>query len=262
MNTPEAFLADILADPASDTTRLIFADWLEEYGEQPERAEFIRIQCELARREATPLDEPCRCTREVSLSEYRAGIYCWPCRRRLGPIKALHRREEELWYSPAKGFDGSLPGDWTYTIGAPDPDSTRPCAVVRRGFVAEIALSCADFMQHAASIFQAAPVEAVRLTDKKPYWNGIGYCWYAVDRSHPSMNVPPNAELPRKLYRVLTRGIPSIVASRFVHFNSEQAALSALAPACVELGREWARKAQPPAQPQEADSASATVTRL
>src|SRR5262249_32452387 len=31
-----------------DIVRLVFADWLEEHG-QPERAEFIRIQCELER---------------------------------------------------------------------------------------------------------------------------------------------------------------------------------------------------------------------
>jgi uncharacterized protein (TIGR02996 family) len=44
----EAFLKAILADPEDDTVRLIYADWLEEYGEL-DRAEFIRLQCEAAR---------------------------------------------------------------------------------------------------------------------------------------------------------------------------------------------------------------------
>lgn len=41
----EDFLAAIIADPADDTKRLIYADWLEENGEG-ERAEFIRGQIE------------------------------------------------------------------------------------------------------------------------------------------------------------------------------------------------------------------------
>lgn len=43
----DAFLRAIAANPDDDTVRLIFSDWLEEHGD-PERAEFIRIQCELA----------------------------------------------------------------------------------------------------------------------------------------------------------------------------------------------------------------------
>ncbi|VTS01326.1 leucine-rich repeat-containing protein typical subtype : Leucine-rich repeat-containing protein typical subtype OS=Herpetosiphon aurantiacus (strain ATCC 23779 / DSM 785) GN=Haur_4051 PE=4 SV=1: LRR_6: LRR_6: LRR_6: LRR_6: LRR_6: LRR_6 [Gemmata massiliana] len=43
-----SFINAILADPADDTVRLTFADWLDEH-EQPDRAEFIRIQVKLAR---------------------------------------------------------------------------------------------------------------------------------------------------------------------------------------------------------------------
>jgi uncharacterized protein (TIGR02996 family) len=44
----EALLRAICASPEEDTPRLMFADWLDEHGES-ERAEFIRLQCELAR---------------------------------------------------------------------------------------------------------------------------------------------------------------------------------------------------------------------
>ncbi len=46
----------ILAEPREDTVRLVFADWLEEHGNQSERrlAEFIRAQVELARWGAYP----------------------------------------------------------------------------------------------------------------------------------------------------------------------------------------------------------------
>lgn len=44
----DALFAAVCANPEEDTPRLMFADWLDEHGE-PERAEFIRLQCELAR---------------------------------------------------------------------------------------------------------------------------------------------------------------------------------------------------------------------
>jgi uncharacterized protein (TIGR02996 family) len=52
----KAFLDDIVANGDDDTPRLVYADWLDEYG-QPERAEFIRAQVELER---LPLDSPGR----------------------------------------------------------------------------------------------------------------------------------------------------------------------------------------------------------
>ena len=43
----DAFLATIRAAPADDLPRLVYADWLDEHGD-PARAEFVRVQCELA----------------------------------------------------------------------------------------------------------------------------------------------------------------------------------------------------------------------
>jgi uncharacterized protein (TIGR02996 family) len=48
MSIDQAFLTDILEHSHDDAPRLVYADWLEENGD-PERAEFIRAQCELAR---------------------------------------------------------------------------------------------------------------------------------------------------------------------------------------------------------------------
>jgi len=48
MSDEKALLAAIWKHPHEDTARLVFADWLQENG-HPERAEFIRVQCELAR---------------------------------------------------------------------------------------------------------------------------------------------------------------------------------------------------------------------
>jgi uncharacterized protein (TIGR02996 family) len=46
MSDEKALLAAIWEHPHEDTPRLVYADWLQENG-QPERAEFIRVQCEM-----------------------------------------------------------------------------------------------------------------------------------------------------------------------------------------------------------------------
>jgi uncharacterized protein (TIGR02996 family) len=56
MNAGDAFLGDIIEHPDDDAPRLIYADWLDDQG-QPERAEFIRLQCLLA---SLPQDDPSR----------------------------------------------------------------------------------------------------------------------------------------------------------------------------------------------------------
>ncbi len=47
LNDRQAFLDYITANLDDDTPRLVYADWLQEHGED-ERAEFIRVQCRLA----------------------------------------------------------------------------------------------------------------------------------------------------------------------------------------------------------------------
>lgn len=46
----DAFLRAICASPDDDTPRLVFADWLDDHGE-PQRADFIRVQCEMEQAE-------------------------------------------------------------------------------------------------------------------------------------------------------------------------------------------------------------------
>lgn len=47
MTEREAFIEAIAANPRDDTLRLVFADWLQENGEE-DRAEYIRLACEVA----------------------------------------------------------------------------------------------------------------------------------------------------------------------------------------------------------------------
>ena len=84
----DAFLRDIRADPDDPGPRLVFADWLEERGDP--RAEFIRLDCELA---DPGLDDAARrgliSTHRALLGEQR--------KRCLARLKALGVRDIRFW---------------------------------------------------------------------------------------------------------------------------------------------------------------------
>jgi uncharacterized protein (TIGR02996 family) len=98
MSTEQALLAAIWENPHDDLPRLVYADWLEETGDavQSARAEFIRVQCELAE-----LDE-------------------WDDRR-----PPLEEREQQLWKKYAKKWKAELPADLRkrggFRRGFPEP---------------------------------------------------------------------------------------------------------------------------------------------
>jgi uncharacterized protein (TIGR02996 family) len=121
MSDDTAFLRAIIEHPGDDGPRLVYADWLDEQG-QAARAEFIRIQCELAADWSC-----CRCTRHQ-----RCGF----CR--------LQRRERELW-------GDAQPSEWFPTVPLPQTisqsvwegaiDNRLPTALIRRGFIDSLILS-------------------------------------------------------------------------------------------------------------------------
>lgn len=69
MSDSDALLAAIRQAPDDDAPRLIYADWLDEHG-QPERAEFIRVQIELAQKESPSLRK-----REAELLEEHHDLF-------------------------------------------------------------------------------------------------------------------------------------------------------------------------------------------
>lgn len=79
MSDEKALLASIWEQPHEDTPRLVYADWVQENG-QPERAEFIRLQCALARMDT---DDPERAK--------------------------LEKRERHLWTTHGRAFRRGLP---------------------------------------------------------------------------------------------------------------------------------------------------------
>src|SRR5262249_8029086 len=125
--THAGFLRAIIDDPASDMHRLVYADWLEERGD-PERAEFIRVQCELA--EWQGYSETCTC---AGIDEYHS------LRRR--ELELLHQHgpewADELW--PAKNYS------WHPIEGGCLSADAGVELLFRRGFVYQIHCTLADW---------------------------------------------------------------------------------------------------------------------
>jgi uncharacterized protein (TIGR02996 family) len=78
MTDEAALLAAILAHPDEDTPRLMYADWLDEHG-RPERAEFIRIQCDPSADEAA--EERAEELEERNRIKWLAGLPQFPLAR-------------------------------------------------------------------------------------------------------------------------------------------------------------------------------------
>ncbi len=121
MTDRDAFLAGIRASPDDDTVRLVFADWLEDNGE-PERAELIRLQCEL---------EPVR----EKLDDSR--------------VQALWQREEELLAEHFPRWAGEAAD-----LGIREPQFGP---VFVRGFPERICVSLDTLLSRGEQIFAACP---------------------------------------------------------------------------------------------------------
>lgn len=175
-------LSAVCADPADDGVRLAAADWLEEHGEA-ERSEFIRVQMELAAPVACEWEQtdgqPCP-QYNAKRPPYRVLVHCPSCAKG----ERLRRREWELldewWTEWAKPLSPKrLSEDW-HLWDTP---------VFRRGFVASITLTAADWLRHADALCwhpdqgrpcppTAQPITEVTLTtwpeldDRGPYGPG------------------------------------------------------------------------------------------
>jgi uncharacterized protein (TIGR02996 family) len=92
----ETLFANVLHQPADDMARLVLADWLDEHDE-PERAEFIRVQCRMDQL-------------QTAISWARNGRYCRHAAfaALVAEFRALRPRENELL---------AVPRDWLDVLG-------------------------------------------------------------------------------------------------------------------------------------------------
>jgi uncharacterized protein (TIGR02996 family) len=126
MTDHDALLAAIIANPADDTARLVYADWLAENGEA-DRGEFIRIDIELARTPPGTNDDQ---------------------RRRV----ALHTRRDELLKLHR--------ANWL----APFVPHAKEVAF-ERGFVSSLDISSQTFLKHAERWFAITPLTRVKFSN-------------------------------------------------------------------------------------------------
>jgi uncharacterized protein (TIGR02996 family) len=139
MTHDEAFLADIAEHPDEDAPRLVYADWLEDRGERA-RAEFVRLQCQLARLDRDDAQAASPRARAAELLRANWEEWVGPLRRLVGPNAS---RWGERWL--AGGFHPD--GLWKF----------------RRGFVDSLALDAETFIRRGDELFRLAPVRHLRL---------------------------------------------------------------------------------------------------
>src|SRR5262245_61459292 len=137
------FLGAIRESPRDDVPRLVYADWLDDHGDTA-RAEFIRVQCELARlpgkERRAELEH-----RERALLSANRGAWLGPLARVLSYPHCTFRRgfPEDLTVRPkvmvemAEAFDARVPaGRVTLYGGFGDPAMKALMACPRLGWVA------------------------------------------------------------------------------------------------------------------------------
>ncbi len=143
------FLKAICANPADDTARLVYADWLEEH-DQDERAEFIRVQIELHHMSA---DVPENCVpRWAELSARERELW------------ELHGRNNPDWfpiYSLPRFVTVEPAGCEGLSGGNGDIEATPV-----RGFVERVELSAAAWIEYGDAIVASPLVTKVTLTTR------------------------------------------------------------------------------------------------
>jgi uncharacterized protein (TIGR02996 family) len=134
--TPEVGFLRAMQEDEDDTSRLIFADWLDEHG-QPDRAEFIRLQCRLAKQVVPDVEGRLRAedlldahehewleglpqTGEIRPHSFQRGFLSWVD---VDSMEAFRRHAAALRQTTARNLrftdeDGSLPADWPEWAGA------------------------------------------------------------------------------------------------------------------------------------------------
>lgn len=167
VTTEAQLVRSICLRPEDDLARLVLADHWEENG-QPERAEFVRVQMELA-----SIDQ------------------AW---KDAGHSQTLMRHREQELLRPWGPDDLTL--STIFQSGTPTTFTGEPpwSTTYRRGFVDELCCPARYFLRHGSSLVAAAPLREVRLRDKGPWTvGGSGHCdWFRQDQvgRHDADSIP------------------------------------------------------------------------
>jgi uncharacterized protein (TIGR02996 family) len=206
----DALIRSVLANPADDAPRLVYADWLDEQ-DRAEDAEFIRVQIELAR---LGLDGAFHVDSQGQLQRLPAHI------------ERLQERQLELWMGGAGRPD--LPADlanWPMTVHPMRGQSLR----IRRGFVERVISFAEIYVEMAGRLFTRQPVTHVRLVDLIPLRDGRKgtFRWEHM----------PAQPVPGRHYQVPIELSWYFADDGVETFQTADEAEAALSWACVRYGR-------------------------
>lgn len=235
MNDGEHLLAAIIANPADDAVRLIFADWLEEQG-HGERAEFIRLGFELE----TAL-KGCQHTGYMSVNRCGECEFCtiWDRLRITFPFVNWIERSGPLVHR----FHGVYYGA--------EPNGV-PILYFRKGFP-EIVHCPLDvwlkpvegYPSLGACIVSKCPIRKVVASDKRPshfplithgdQWEAKPG-WEAASALASGMN--PTSRIPDALFRLLDGEKTFRVSANSAMYNTDQAATDALSDVLLRVAHD------------------------
>lgn len=231
MNDGVSLLRAIRDNPGEDTPRLMYADYLDEQG-QPERAEWIRLQCQPPEGDAWHTSS--------------ASCTCRRCLIGRKEAKLLPHFATWLALKPFPAYSLRSGEYITGTVWHPNEDAGRAIsAEFTRGFVSHVMFrTAADFLEFGPAIFAHHPIERVTLMRVAPRWGGTDY-----QRTEYSFGREPkhagnvsrylNDMIPDKLRRFWPHkwtGKPLRVA-----YKSGDDAVTALNAACLAYGRKHAK---------------------
>jgi uncharacterized protein (TIGR02996 family) len=148
MNERETLLRAVCEHPDDDTPRLVFADWLQEHGEE-KRAEFVRLQIEIA-----------------GLPDGKKKL------KKQEREKALLDAHRDAWAEPLKSY-------FAYYYSGIYAHHYAPPVVFRRGFVETIAMDVDGFLEHCEDVFEHAPIRGLRMQDSQSF-DDLAGCKYLL----------------------------------------------------------------------------------
>jgi uncharacterized protein (TIGR02996 family) len=235
----DAILRAVIEEPEEDLPRLLYADWLEEFGSEEDhiRSEFIRVQCEIARLKS----ERCFC------GDSGDPTGCFRCKT----LAKLRRRELAFYMNP--GTDSFLPD------GMRDSHLTLRHIYFKRGFADSVSLDTEAWLEHGPTLCAAHPITRVMLMDKWPadivkttYWEWFDEggpvppddavrdivkttYWQWFDGGHDELAMGHDS-MPRPIWRAY-KGLLRAAGHNGQH-PSQEDAIEWLSKACVA----WARR--------------------
>lgn len=172
-DTQAALIAAIRAEPDDDNVRLVYADWLEENG-QAERAEFIRLECQVAEfLKVSRHWEDCKCGGGN-------GHHCKPCDDK-DTWSEYHDRRWDCWAKLRMEF-----GIPEYSAGDGRGRDTKCCMYAsinrlglaikfteRRGFIESVTCPLDWWLSHGPELCRWHPVQRVEIAERELLVSGL-----------------------------------------------------------------------------------------